>query len=115
MEKEFVPYEQALELKGLGFDKPCLIKDTEQGEDFAIYYEHENGRPTFSQAFKWFREKFLSEDILYLNFVPQMKNIPTGIIIWSDSDDFSTGSVGSIEYQKSKFIRVVEFNDFFIL
>jgi hypothetical protein len=44
-----------------------------------------------------------------------MENIPTGIIIWSDSDDFSPGSVGSIEYQKSKFIRVVEFKDFFKL
>ena len=42
-----------------------------------------------------------------------MVSTPTGIIIWSDSDDFDTGSVGSIEYQKSKFIRVVEFNDFF--
>ena len=60
-------------------------------------------------------KKFLSEDILYLNFVPQMLNTPTGIIIWSDSDDFSTGSVGSIENQKNKFIRVVEFNDFFKL
>ncbi len=60
-------------------------------------------------------KKFLSEDILYLNFLPQMENIPTGIIIWSDSDDFSPGSVGSIEYQKSKFIRVVEFKDFFKL
>jgi hypothetical protein len=60
-------------------------------------------------------KKFLSEDILYLHFVQQMENIPTGIIIWSDSDDFSPGSVGSIEYQKSKFIRVVEFKDFFKL
>ncbi len=60
-------------------------------------------------------KKFLSEDILYLNFLPQMENIPTGIIIWSDSKDFSPGSVGSIEYQKSKFIRVVEFKDFFKL
>jgi len=60
-------------------------------------------------------KKFLSEDILYLHFVPQMENIPTGIIIWSDSDDFGPGSVGSIEYQKSKFIRVVEFKDFFKL
>jgi hypothetical protein len=58
-------------------------------------------------------KKFLSEDILYLHFLPQMMNIPTGIIIWSDSDDFSPGSVGSVEYQKSKFIRVVEFKDFF--
>ena len=60
-------------------------------------------------------KKFLSEDILYLDFVPRMENIPTGIIIWSDSKDFSPGSVGSIEYQKSKFIRVVEFKDFFKL
>ncbi len=60
-------------------------------------------------------KKFLSEDILYLDFVPRMENIPTGIIIWSDSDDFSPGSVGSIEYQRSKFIRVVEFKDFFKL
>lgn len=60
-------------------------------------------------------KNFLSEDVLYLNFLPQMANTPTGIIIWSDSDDFSTGSVGSVEYQKSKFIRVVEFKDFFKL
>ena len=60
-------------------------------------------------------KKFLSEDILYLNFVPQMENTPTGIIIWSDNDDFGPGSVGSIEYQKSKFIRVVEFKEFFKL
>ena len=57
MIKEFIPYEQDLALKELGFDEPCLIKDTEQGEDCAIYYEHENGRPTFSQAFRWFRDK----------------------------------------------------------
>ncbi len=60
-------------------------------------------------------KKLLSEDILYLDFVPRMENIPTGIIIWSDSKDFSPGSVGSIEYQRSKFIRVVEFKDFFKL
>ena len=58
MEKEFIPYEQALAMKELGFDEPCLIKDTEQGEDCAIYYEHENGRPTYSQAFRWFRENY---------------------------------------------------------
>ena len=57
MIKEFVKYEQALALKELGFDEPCLIKDTEQGEDCALYYVHDNGTPTFSQAFRWFREK----------------------------------------------------------
>lgn len=60
-------------------------------------------------------KKFLSEDILYLEFIPNMITRPTGIIIWSDIKDLDTGSVGCIEYHKSKFIRVVEFNDFFKL
>ena len=60
-------------------------------------------------------KKFLSDDILYLDFVPQMINrpTPTGIIIWSDNKDFSPGSVGCAQYHKSKFIRTVEFKDFF--
>ena len=58
MEKEFCTYTQALALKELGFDEPCLIKDTEQGEECAIYYVHDNGKPTFSQAFRWFRDEY---------------------------------------------------------
>lgn len=60
-------------------------------------------------------KKFLSKDILYINFTPNMTTNPTGIIIWSDIKDLDTGSVGCIEYHKSKFIRVVEFNHFFKL
>jgi hypothetical protein len=65
---EFVPYNRALKLKQLGFDKPCfgyyqytrlklqlpLIKSETQpqtymgGEDCSA--------PTFSQAFRWFIE-----------------------------------------------------------
>lgn len=58
-------------------------------------------------------KKFLSDDVLYLDFVPQMSTRPTGIIIWSDNKDIDTGSVGCIEYHKKQFFRVVEFNDFF--
>ena len=63
MEKEFIPYELALELKQLGFDEPC----------FGIYFNftqelfigktiNKHTRdvrtlaPTYSQAFRWFRE-----------------------------------------------------------
>jgi hypothetical protein len=64
MEKEFVPYEQALALKELGFDSKefisCVFVDTDN-----IFFES-NGfcpnssiwAPTFSQAFRWFREKY---------------------------------------------------------
>jgi hypothetical protein len=58
-------------------------------------------------------KKFLSEDVLYLDFLPQMSTRPTGIIIWSDLEDLDTGHVGCAEYHKKNFIRVVEFNDFF--
>ena len=58
-------------------------------------------------------KKFLSEDVLYLDFTPQMSTRTTGIIIWSDDKDLDTGSIGCVEFQKKHFIRVVEFNDFF--
>ena len=67
MTKEFIPYEQALALKELGFNESCFgyyvtvevpnpflvttkISDTQGG-----YFTF---APTYSQAFRWFREKY---------------------------------------------------------
>jgi hypothetical protein len=58
-------------------------------------------------------KKFLSDDVLYLDFVPQMATKLPSIVIWSSHKDYSTGSVGCAESQKENFIRVVEFNDYF--
>lgn len=60
-------------------------------------------------------KKFLSEDILWVDFVPRMSSKLTSIVIWADHKDYSTGSVGCAESQKENFIRVVEFNDYFKL
>lgn len=78
MEKLFIPYEESLELKELGFDEPCFGIFNKEGElrqseknnhnlsvdryDFPIYDEknihHEGIRaPLYQQAFRWFREK----------------------------------------------------------
>ena len=56
MNREFIQYEQALALKELGFDEPCLM-----------YYDYswrlvESGvykykAPLYQQAFRWFREE----------------------------------------------------------
>ena len=63
MKNDFTPYEQAVSLKQLGFDKPCFgyyveLKNPQEGllkigldNDFLQ-------APTFSQAFRFFREKF---------------------------------------------------------
>lgn len=88
MEKEFIPYEQALALKELGFDEPCMyawcitreyrikydgkISLKTDGNPFGQFYKGKsfNGKyspnknkiqcsaPTFSQAFRYFREKY---------------------------------------------------------
>ena len=84
MTKEFVPYELALKLKQLGFDEPCFANYTVIPEDkidwFTIpeqgitdktsfgssknynskSFEEEGtiSSPTYSQAFRWFRENY---------------------------------------------------------
>ena len=65
MNKEFIPYEQALELKELGFDEPYYFATY---LDFSnlIPREEEDGwelskgiiAPLYQQAFRWFREKY---------------------------------------------------------
>jgi hypothetical protein len=72
MEKEFVPYEQALALKELRFDEPCISYYNKDGDFLYVdnFYDLEMNKnsyskdegwftsPTYSQAFRWFREKY---------------------------------------------------------
>ena len=66
MEKEFIPYEQALALKELGFDEPCFGFYTEEYKKLIKNFcknpinlpTRPFLAPTFSQAFRWFREKY---------------------------------------------------------
>jgi hypothetical protein len=86
MKKEFVPYDLALELKQLGFDEPCFgyyVDGELRGINLGMeelggiepYYKrfgfhtlsnHDIDNlnkivvtaPTYSQAFRWFREKY---------------------------------------------------------
>ena len=74
MTKEFIPYEQALALKELGFDEPCF-GCYNNGE--LVFSSHINNvmqrfrysAPTYSQAFSWFREKYdLQYNIVWNKF-----------------------------------------------
>jgi hypothetical protein len=86
MNKDFVEYEEALELKQLGFDEPCFgyyvdgelrgidlgmeelggVKPYYQRFGFHVLNNHDIDNPnkvvvtapTYSQAFRWFREKY---------------------------------------------------------
>ena len=60
--KEFVKYEQALALKELGFDEPCLgYFDCERDFKFIFnkqkFLSCEVVTPTYRTAFRWFRDK----------------------------------------------------------
>ena len=65
MNKEFTTYNQALALKELGFDEPCFGFYPKSGGNiqfgslgkFSSEYTHIISAPTYSQAFRWFREK----------------------------------------------------------
>jgi len=72
IEKEFIPYEESLALKELGYRDPCFgfwlfnpSIDKPNEEQLYItescYFglpEYCILAPTFSQAFRWFREKY---------------------------------------------------------
>lgn len=78
IEKEFVPYQESLELKELGFDEPCLKVGNPNGcimwkwievdgdpptvninDIIEVSYDDKWIQiPTFNQVFRWFREKY---------------------------------------------------------
>jgi hypothetical protein len=61
MEKEFVPYKQALQLKELGFDEECLKKQYHHENDLVnVHFPNDLDCqiPLYQQAFRWFREKY---------------------------------------------------------
>ena len=72
LHKEFVPYAESLELKELGFDEPCFgyyvglgdnkeepykLVQIQSGKEQFEAADNASHAPTFSQAFRWFRDK----------------------------------------------------------
>jgi hypothetical protein len=59
MNKEFVPYELALELKQLGFDEPCFgVYATKDGYVRKSAYDENGDAPLYQQAFRWFEDNY---------------------------------------------------------
>ena len=79
MEKEFVEYELALRMKAIGFDEPCLACYIDEEDKDILSFSFDSNdcyqeigdnelkrntqfknsitAPTYSAAFRWFREK----------------------------------------------------------
>ena len=109
MNKEFIPYEQALELKELGFDEAIStyhsypdnkVEYTMDGQNkVSIRRNSQLGyavsAPLYQQAFRWFREKYNLNGIL--NHYPNTK-------LW----DFS---VHNLTWSGKEFIEHVKKED----
>lgn len=82
MEKEFVPYDIAFALKGLGFDETCLARYIHEKLELgkannlpSVFYV--SLAPLYQQAFRWFREKYhLNGLINYKNNIKKWDFIP---------------------------------------
>lgn len=87
MDKEFITYEQALALRELGFNEPCLGYYV--GKDREVYVSNEDviapftpnldskvmfRAPTYSQAFRWFREKLEVESFVRYKYELAVKS-----------------------------------------
>ena len=126
MEKEFIPYEQALELKELGFDEPCFAQykkydvgdatlDIGFSKNEIIMKFHKLSKfcsaPLYQQVFDWFREKHglygypfsqMSQTNFWFKYFIQQE--------WKDqitSDGFITYKEAELECLK-KLIEIVK-------
>lgn len=115
MKEQFIPYEQALKLKELGFDEGCLTYYFIGGK-MSNYFKkvHKNSRliqtqpykfhcssPLWQQAFDWFREKYNLHSFIDRDggwYLVNIKDL---------SNEEIEGSV-KIEIKKSYFITFEE-------
>jgi len=132
MKNEFIPYEQSLALKELGFDEPCFgwFRSTLIPSNFTEYFletefgmnespsdwvnsnflEETCSAPLYQQAFRWFREKYkLNSQIAFCEYSIESCNSwkytfdnPTGQQYWDG--EFNTYEEAELEC----LIRLIE-------
>ena len=124
MEKEFVDYEIALELKELGFDEPCFAFFNGKHLSFARFDILGNPldicncieAPTYSQAFRFFREEhglyscimYSSDGIIKGGYSPMIDVMkPHKAIL--DFNNYDTYEEAELECLK-KLIQIVKEN-----
>jgi hypothetical protein len=96
--KDFIPYEQALELKELGFDEPCFAWFGPTGI-FNDWDTTDTVAPLYQQAFRWFREKykfnhsiifhkhpFGTDDYQYLILLDEDEFVETGFNTYEEAE-----------------------------
>ena len=129
MNKEFIPHQEALELKELGFDEPCFGYYEDNNLTITFPSTSSNGwkwvgnsiipakntkAPTFSQAFRWFREKYnLHSEIrtytakFFTPVIQKLESIVTYIEYGGINSKFNSYEEAELECLK-KIIEIVK-------
>jgi hypothetical protein len=105
MEKEFLPYEQALELKELGFDEQCLgyhnLDPYLPNPTFNLVrpFEHEwcLPAPLYQQAFRWFRETYEFTYSIGKTNIAVIHYGPTTQLL-QDNDSYEAAELAAIKW-----------------
>ena len=110
MKKLFVDYDEALELKNLGYDIPCFGSYLEDktldigGIRYKVTPSECVLAPTYQQAFKWFRK----EHGLYSGITPKKSwpdNVVTGVEWYVEicgGDGKEVGPDGTYSYKEAE-------------
>ena len=108
MEKEFIPYEQALELKELGFKEKCGAHYLGEGEEYLelkweIYRNDSINTskliqaPLYQQAFRFFREKYEFTYSIGKTNIAVVHYGPTTQLL-QDNDSYEAAELAAIKW-----------------
>ena len=123
MEKEFVPYVLSKQIKQLGFKEECLgyYVDVEVANPFLVINRINDTQggyftlaPTFSQTFRWFREKFYLHscisamnngvELLYAPMIDIIDKKHKAILDFNDYKTYEEAEIGCLK----KLIEIVK-------
>ena len=125
MNKEFVPYQPSVDLKELGFNMKTFAQySTKIGDEWIISFNaYGEGQftgnegpciaPTFSQAFRWFREKYKIHIVINLTIIDNWYfelydlNDKRNAEIKTNENEFETYEEAELECLK-KLIEIVK-------
>lgn len=107
IEKEFIPYQQSVDMKELGFDEPCLglyhndkTFYPTQCKSHEEYHGQVCSAPLYQQAFCFFREKYnLTYSIM--DFIDDVTGIE-----W----DYSITIIGTDIDEKGEYIPLIDYS-----
>jgi hypothetical protein len=114
MEKQFIPYEQALELKEFGFDKECFGLYAPPCKTVFLHHygllsaKEQILAPLYQQAFRWFREKYNIDGFVRI----EPLNEKYGFVIYNREKDnfkeFSADYTSVEEAELDCLIKLIE-------